>query len=209
LNVLRVDKIIVKKSLFTFIVITSFYGSQFIHAQNIAFGVKAGVNLASMNSDNSVASYHQQFGYQAGLFLRAKLHKIGFQPEVLLSKQEVLKANYSEKIEESFTYLNIPIMLKYYPIARLNVQLGPQFGLLLDGERKTNSTALNVFNKNIKEVYKSTDISISVGCGYDFKFGLEFDFRYNMGVKDINNVADGISQSRVFMVSLGWNFLKK
>jgi Outer membrane protein beta-barrel domain len=199
-----------KKSLFAFMVIALLCGSQSIHAQKIAFGVKAGVNLTSMNFDNSQFSSNPKLGYQVGFFFRATLHKIGFQPEVLICRHKVLKKTFGEDIEESFTYLNVPVMLKYYPIARLNIQMGPQFGFLLDGERKTNSTALNVFDKNIKDVYKSSDVSVSVGLGYDFKFGLELDFRYNVGIKDINNVADGGSiQSRAFMMSLGWAFLKK
>ena len=33
--------------------------------------------------------------------------------------------------------------------------------------------------------------------------------RYNIGVKDINNVANGEdAKSKVFLVSVGWNFIK-
>jgi hypothetical protein len=50
---------------------------------------------------------------------------------------------------------------------------------------------------------------VSLGAGYDFDFGLGLDFRYNLGVKDINNAVDGEPvKSRVILISLGWNFLK-
>jgi Outer membrane protein beta-barrel domain len=165
-----------------------------------------------MNFDNSLVSYSQA-GYQGGFFLRKKLNKIGFQPEVLLSWQKTLKKNSADRIEDSFVYLNIPIMFKYYPIERLNIQLGPQFGFLVGGERNFSSLRTPLFfneDLKIKDAYKNSDVSISVGGGYDFKFGLELDLRCNVGINDINNVANGASiQSRVIVVSLGWSFLKK
>lgn len=99
-------------------------------------------------------------------------------------------------------------MLKFYPVGGLNLQAGPQFGFLVDGERKYD-TFLGGSTEDITESYKSSDIAVSVGGGYDFKFGLNLDVRYNIGIKDINNAADGEeAKSRVFMVSIGWNFLR-
>jgi hypothetical protein len=98
-------------------------------------------------------------------------------------------------------------MVKLYPVAGFNLQLGPQFGFLIDGERKYD-TSFGSGSKDIKDHYKSSDSSISFGAGYDFDFGLGLDFRYNLGVKDINNAANGEEvNSRVFLISLGWNFL--
>ena len=51
--------------------------------------------------------------------------------------------------------------------------------------------------------------SYYAGAGWDFKFGLSVDVRYNIGVKDINNdVNREEAKSKVFLVSVGWNFLK-
>ena len=91
-------------------------------------------------------------------------------------------------------------MLKFYPVGGLNLQVGPQFGFLMDGERKYNSL-LGSGTEDITEYYKKSDLSVSVGAGYDFDFGLNFDFRYNLGVKDINNVANGEeARSRIFLL---------
>jgi hypothetical protein len=98
-------------------------------------------------------------------------------------------------------------MLKFYPIGGLNFQVGPQFGFLLDGERKYD-TFLGSGSQDITEYYKESDVSVSVGGGYDFDFGLSLDVRYNIGIKDINNVSNGEeARSRIFLLSLGWNFL--
>jgi hypothetical protein len=180
-----------------------------MHAQETAFGVKLGVNLSSMNLDDPEASYDSRTGYHLGIFLRGKFNKVAVQPEVLLftQKGEVNRATLGN-YENSFTYLSIPFMVKFYPVAGLNLQVGPQFGFLVDGEQ-TRTIGGFTTKHDITESYKSSDVSVSVGAGYDFGFGLGLDVRYNIGVKDINNEVDGDpAKSRVFMISLGWNFLK-
>jgi len=182
------------------------------HAQ-IAFGLKGGLNLSNLKVDDPQASYNSRTGYHAGLFLRGTADKVAFQPELLLYTQsnEIDYATSSinpGKVENSFTYLTIPVLIKFYIVSGLNVHAGPQFSFLLDGEQKIN-TSLFTGNKDIKDNYKSSDVAISVGGGWDFPFGLSTDVRYNIGIKDINNATNGEeAKSRVFLVSLGWNFLK-
>lgn len=173
-----------------------------------AFGIKGGLNLTSLKLDEPEASYDSRTGFHAGIFLRGRFDKVGIQPEMLLFTQRGEGTFSVGRVEESFTYLSIPVILKFYPIGGLNLQVGPQFGFLLDGER-TYSNVLGTIKEDIKDSYKSSDVSVSLGAGYDFGFGLGLDVRYNLGVKDINNQADGDpAKSRIFLVSLGWNFLQ-
>jgi hypothetical protein len=179
-----------------------------LHAQNTAFGLKAGLNLSTLNVQDPAATYNSKTGFHGGFFVRERFENIALQPELLLYTQngEVENTTFG-KAQESFTYLTIPIMIKFYPFGGLNLQLGPQFGFLLDGERKYD-TFLGSGTEDIKDHYKSSDVSVSFGGGYDFGFGLNLDARYNLGIKDINNAANGEPvKSRVFMISLGWNFL--
>lgn len=175
----------------------------------VAFGLKGGLNLTTLNVEDPELSYQSRSGYHAGVFLRGKFDKIAIQPEWLLFTQSgELESSAFGTAQEHFTYLSVPVMLKFYTIGGLNVQLGPQFGFLLDGERKYNSF-LGSGTEDITDYYKKSDISVSVGAGYDFNFGLALEARYNIGVKDINNAANGEeARSRIFLVSLGWNFLR-
>jgi hypothetical protein len=182
--------------------------SFFAFAQETAFGIKGGLNLTSLNVKDPKASYNSRTGFHAGIFLRGKFNKVAIQPEALLFTQNGdIKSSLFGTAQESFTYLSVPVMLKFYPVGGLNLQLGPQFGFLLDGERKYD-TFLGSGSQDIKDYYKSSDMSVSFGGGYDFGFGLGLDVRYNLGVKDINNAANGDPvKSRVFLISLGWNFI--
>jgi hypothetical protein len=179
-----------------------------VRAQETAFGLKAGINLATLNIDDPETSYDSRTGYHAGLFLRGKFERVAVQPELLLFTQRGEGTFAFGRTKDSFTYLSIPVMVKFYPIGGLNLQVGPQFGFLLDGEREYRN-ALGTHTEDIKDSYKGSDVSVSLGAGYDFGFGLGLDFRYNIGVKDINDAVDGESaKSRIFLISLGWNFLK-
>ena len=178
-------------------------------AAQVAFGIKGGLNLTTLNVQDPEVSYESRTGYHAGLFLRGRFGNVGVQPELLLFTQNgEVKSSWIGQAQEQFTYLSIPFMFKFYPVAGLNLQVGPQFGFLLDGERKYDGL-IRSGSEDITEHYKKSDVSVSVGGGYDFGFGLGLDVRYNIGVKDINNEANGEeAHSRIFLVSLGWNFLK-
>lgn len=175
----------------------------------VAFGIKGGLNLTTLDVKDPELSYESRTGYHAGIFLRSRMDKVAIQPELLLFTQRGdLESSFFGSARESFTYLSIPVILKFYPIGGLNIQLGPQFGFLLDGEREYDSF-FGSGTEDITDHYKKSDISVSVGGGYDFGFGLGLDVRYNIGLKDINDAADGQeARSRIFLLSLGWNFLR-
>ena len=175
----------------------------------VAFGIKGGLNLTTLDVKDPELSYESKTGYHAGIFLRSRMDKVAIQPELLLfTQQGDLESSFFGTARESFTYLSIRVILKFYPVGGLNIQLGPQFGFLIDGEREYDNF-LSSGTEDITDHYKKSDVSVSVGGGYDFGFGLGLDVRYNIGVKDINDAADGQeARSRIFLLSLGWNFLR-
>lgn len=175
----------------------------------IAFGIKGGLNLTTLDVRDPELSYESRTGYHAGIFLRTSFGKVALQPELLLFTQRgQIQSSFFGTAQESFTYVSVPVMLKFYPVGGLNIQLGPQFGFLVDGEREYDSF-LGSGRQDITEHYKKSDVSVSLGAGYDFDFGLALDVRYNIGIKDINNAADGQeARSRIILLSLGWNFLR-
>jgi hypothetical protein len=178
-------------------------------SQSIDLGIKAGANFASI-SDVEGGDAKSITGFQAGVFVGLKLgDKIGLQADVLYSQQ-------GSKISDrqfDFTYVNIPVVLKYYIFQGLNIQAGAQFGFLLDD--------------NIKEFYdgvteaKTSDISGIVGLGYDLPFGLRIDARYNLGLTDLGLTeileevisptaqltANDPVKSTVISLALGYSFL--
>ncbi|MBL7873380.1 MAG: PorT family protein [Cyclobacteriaceae bacterium] len=172
------------------------------------FGIKGGLNLSKLILSDPEASYQSKTGYHAGIFFQSKFDKVAIQPEVLLYTMQGNFSGPGYTGSEDFTYLTIPVMLKFFPVKGMNLQLGPQVGMLLNGERST-TTLVGTVKQDIKDQYEKTDYSVSAGLGWDFSFGLKLDARYNIGIKDINRATNGEeAKSRVFLVSLGWNFLR-
>ena len=174
-----------------------------------AFGLKGGINFTNFNVADAQGTYDSRTGYHAGFFLREKFNKVAFQPELLLFTQNNVIENYQGyyKVTQRFTYVSVPLMFKFYPIWGLNMQVGPQFGFLVDGQRKTD-TPLGTSTEDIKDYYKQSDVSISSGIGYDFKFGLGVDVRYNIGLRDVNNASNGeTAKSQVFLFRVNHNYL--
>lgn len=175
-------------------------------------GLKGGLNFASLDSDADVNS---RTGFHAGAFATIKLAKFAIQPEIIYSSQG---ANFEvpsfDDIESNFNYLNIPIMLKLYLIGGLNLQVGPQFGFLLNAESDDNvlediiGDATGGEVSDLKDAYKGSDVSLGIGAGIDLPFGLTADARYNLGLSEIddNSVLDA-TKNQVFQISIGYRFI--
>lgn len=127
-------------------------------AQDIKFGVKAGVNIANLAGDypsksgdyltleaGPITSFH------FGGFVEFQLNdKINFAPELLFSRQgndletkgspwnppTASFQTISFKQSPSLLYLNIPFMFKYEVVNKLHLEVGPQIGFLLSAKSK-------------------------------------------------------------------------
>jgi len=173
------------------------------------FGAKAGLNMATVVGDNTdnnkmVTSFH------VGAVAEFEINdQFSFQPELVYSMQGT-KVEYTllgQEIESSIeiSYINIPLMAKYYVTEELSLQAGPQIGFLMSAESKSGSTT-----SDMKDETKNVDFGLNFGLGYKMDNGLFFDARYNLGLSDLvderaNGDDDKISNA-VIQLSIGYNF---
>lgn len=175
-------------------VITLFIGTT-AFSQEIDLGIKAGVNFANISDVDIDLS--GRTGFQAGIFAGIKFtDKVGIQADLLYSQQG---AEFDGG-KFDLSYVNVPVVLKYYVVQGLNLQAGPQFGFIVD-----DKISLDVFG-DIADAEKA-DVSGIVGAGYDFPFGVRLDARYNFGFTDVSNDVDGNNKNNVFSLALGYSFL--
>lgn len=118
---------------------------------------------------------------------------------------DVLYSRQGSKIKDSDVklrtdYLNIPVLANFYLTRGMALKAGVQPGFLLAAKAKEGDVKVDV-----KEMYKTFDLSIPVGLSYDFKFGLILDARYNIGVTNLAKDA-GCTRNSVFAVTAGWRF---
>ena len=166
-----------------------------VNAQEIKFGAKGGLNFASVSGDNTegidgVTSFN--FGVLSEIPIS---DKFSFQPELMYSGQGY--SFYDNTI--ALSYLNIPLMGKYYLIKGLSVEAGPQIGFLFSA--KNDDT-------DAKDSFKTLDFGVNFGLGYKFNNGLNIGVRYNLGLTDINDIdnSTGKNKNGVFQLSVGYFF---
>jgi hypothetical protein len=179
-----------------------------------AAGIKAGPNFANINTDASAGeNYDARTGFHVGAFVLIKGKKVGFQPEVIFSQQGS-KFKYSSSdpsLKANFSYVNIPLILKLYTVAGINLQVGPQIGLLTSAKREDFASGQSgpITETDIKDDLKKTDIGLALGVGWDLPFGLTIDGRYNWGLSDINSGASTSSvKNQVWQFSVGYKLFK-
>jgi len=180
-------------------------------AQEIAIGIKGGLNFANINPSQSAGvNYDNRTGYHFGAFTLFKLSKIGIQPEVLFSKQGTKYTFSTTSTDANFDYINIPVILKIYLVAGINLQVGPQIGFVSGGDVKTTDKISGITTtQSAKDFVKGSDTSVALGAGWDLPFGLNIDARYNLGVS--SNAINGSTttfKNQVFQISAGFKLIK-
>jgi hypothetical protein len=198
------------KKLFVLAVAICLTTAAFAQAQ-FSLGLKAGPNFANIDTKGSVGSnYDNRTGFHGGAFALFKFTKIGIQPELIFSQQGSKFTFNGADIEANYNYFNVPIIIKLYTVAGINLQFGPQFGFLAGGERKASVIGSSVKStEDAKDVLEGSDISAALGVGWDLPFGLTLDARYNLGLKDVNkDDSFDKTKNQVWQVSVGYKLFK-
>ncbi|MEQ8581346.1 MAG: porin family protein [Marinoscillum sp.] len=174
----------------------------------VELGLKGGLNLANINREDAQATYESATGYHGGAYALVKVANIGIQPELLYSTRgtQVSFNDISGDFKQEYTYLDIPVMLKLYAVAGLNIQVGPQFGVLLSTDGKISDGNGGTTSIS-KDSYKNADISAAFGAGWDAPFGVNFTARYILGLTDIDSGSEE-AKNRTFQLSLGFRLFK-
>jgi hypothetical protein len=181
----------------------------------VAIGIKAGPNFSTVDTKASAGeNYKNRAGFHGGAFVLIKAAKIGIQPEVIFSQQGSKVEINSQNFESNFSYVNIPIMLKLYTVAGINIQAGPQFGFITNAETPIqDQLSPGTYRvEDVKDKMKSSDFTLGLGLGWDLPFGLTLDARYNLGLSKIyedaprNQTED--AKNQVFQFSLGYKLIR-
>ncbi len=159
------------------------------NAQAFRLGAKAGANLTKLSGQ----SFNEEFdlGYHLGGFAEIDFSKkLGIQPEVLFNQVNATRSSGFNSIyttisdptaaaDIKLSYLSIPILLRYNVGKMLTLNLGPQFGILID----KHETLL----KNGQEAFKKGDFGMVGGATINLK-ALRVYGRYNIGLANINDI---------------------
>ncbi|WP_431242864.1 porin family protein [Flavobacterium sp. P21] len=191
------------------------------NAQDVKFGVKGGLNLSNFSGDTEGVDLKSKAGFHVGGFAEIKLSdKFAIQPELLYSTQGPKAVNQMGEDENGITYtgdvcfnlsyINVPVMFKYYVAEKFNIEAGPQIGFLTSAKMKTTIDGFNGSNEmDVKDIFESIDFGLNLGAGYDFTDHFSADIRYNLGLANIAKTEDGDDSklhNGVFSLSVGYKF---
>ncbi len=197
------------KKIYLFIVMI-FLGLN-VYAQDNGFGVRAGVNIASMTNYNSKVGFHLGGLYRLQLSSNTPIF---FEPGVMLEFKggKLTQAGTSNTL--NLVYLEVPAMFAYrFQINNnwaIQPALGPFFSFGVSGTIKqtfmgqTQSADLFGSNGGLKRGDVGLKIalgalvnSIYFGCGYDLSF-VNLPKNYQTGDPKLRNGS--------FYISAGYNF---
>jgi hypothetical protein len=156
------------------------------YSQSFHFGIKAGANINKLTGEPFSSQF--SYGYHVGVYAELGLgKKWGIEPDILFNQVNVDTSDKFSSIYKfnnigqiQLRYLSIPIVLEYKLNNLISLQVGPQFGILMN--QSENLT------QNGQDAFKNGDISL-VG-GVQIKFGgFRFYGRYIEGLNNLNNIG--------------------
>lgn len=164
-----------------------------VNAQSVQFGIKTGINFATLRGEN-LANADASSGIHIGGLAELKFtDKFSVQPEILFSQLGTESGEEKLRLD----YIALPIMAKYYLLEGFSVSAGPQVAFLIYDQFTTPAVSLN---PNIEDV----DFGLNFGFGYNFKSGMFFSTRYSLGITAVQENPD--LKNGNFQLSLGYQF---
>lgn len=184
------------KTLLTLVFFLSLF--VFAKAQDTHFGLKAGLNISSLDVKDGV-DFDSKAGFHIGGLAHIHLSPhFAVQPELVYSEQGGKDGNDKWKLN----YINIPVLLQYMGGGGFRVQTGPQLGFAVSSKIKSGD-----IEQNINSSINTVDFSWSFGASYLFPEGLGVDARYNLGITNVNEADFPEVRNRVFQAGLFYQFM--
>lgn len=194
----------------TILIVAAFFTIVAASAQSdkteFQYGVKGGVNFSTIANENSnVDSPDKRTSFYGGLVAELPLHeRFSLQGEAFYSGQGFDRSvpGSKDKAEYQVSYIQVPLLAKFYLVEGLSIAAGPQFGFKINEE-------LDFDPKNGGGDYetnelKTFDFQGTAGLEYKFHNGLFLQGRYSYGFSDL--IKDESIHTSVFSAGLGYMF---
>lgn len=167
----------------------------FANAQkDMKFGVKGGLNSFTVTNQTGAKS---KIAFQLGGFAEFKVSdKFSVQPELMFTSQGAK----GDLATLNLSYINIPVIAKYYVTEELSLQAGPQIGFLMSA--KSDDT-------DVKDQLKSMDYGLNLGAGYNLNENMSLDLRYYLGFAQLQKdlaTGESASHNAGLLLSFGYKF---
>ncbi|AMR32657.1 hypothetical protein A0256_15115 [Mucilaginibacter sp. PAMC 26640] len=177
---------------------------------NFQVGLKGGVNLSSLSTDNSVFSSSNRAGYLGGLWARFGALGFNFQPEVYVTSKNVdINTSNNTSARAKFTSIDVPLLFggkvgafgfggRFYA--------GPLFSFAINKDNSFTNAVGQAATLN----YNNSNFALTAGAGIDIR-KISIDLRYEAGISKqnytLNNSTNYKTRVSLFNLSVGYAFL--
>ena len=166
-------------------------------------GIKGGYNISSVSFDGS-SETGKLHGYHIGIYGESYIGKyLSIQPEILYSKQGYKIIDDSGTYTQKLDYINVPLMLKLYPVKSFFIEAGPQIGFSIS-HKETFDAGFILYDRNQEFEPSNLDWGINLGTGFKSDAGVSLGVRYHLGQNDIYD--EDKPKNRVWQLYVGFDF---
>lgn len=184
----------------------SYTGSSFFSTskseESITYGIRAGMNVSSVNLENTTSS----IGYNVGVSLDMPIFESLYVQSGAYFTMKGGKNKYDNDKKLTTHYLEIPVLASYrYNISdntQIQLNFGPYFAFGLTGKYKNHGSEWECFDDN---ELKRFDMGLQLGTGVTIKkfyLGLGYDF----GLTNISQDSSDNMKNGNFFIQAGYNF---
>jgi hypothetical protein len=192
------------------LILSALFAIVVVNAQIPQFGIKGGVNVSNVNSNEGTAT-SSRLGFHVGALAHIHLgSSFAIQPEAMYSSQgfkyvENDPGPYKGEHSVALDYVNVPVLLQYMIGTGFRLETGPQLGVLVNVADRLNGTDTKLLENSD---FKTTDFAWVFGAGLMSNSGLGIDVRYNLGLSNIRNIPGYTSKvhNGVFQAGLFYQF---
>ena len=176
----------------------------------VQWGAKAGLNLADFSN---VDESKMKPSFHIGAFADIAINDfLSFQPELMYSRQGTFfKETYEGETYKDwarYDYINLPLVFKFYIAEKLSVDVGPQFGFVINASAKYDWPGESGTEDIDSDMYESFDVSAAMGLTYRVCRNIDVYARYNLGLTNVNKEEGDNTKikNNVIQVGVGYRF---
>lgn len=105
--------------------------------------------------------------------------------------------------ETNLSYVAAPALLLQTKIGFLKAYAGPQMGFLITAKSKTGN-----LEQDVKNTFKTTELSGVIGAEMNLPLRLMAGARYNFAINNISEIPQGTSRPGMYMIYVGLRLRK-
>jgi len=190
-----------------------------LSAQNAHIGVRGGYSIS--NWSGLVFDIGQEVsnisGFHGGIYIKVNFSDaIAIEPGIQYSQQGYKLSGTIEdsdgndvtgELESSIAYLHVPIPVKFI-FSGFHIGVGPYASFLLSANDEIFVQGVSIEKADSKEFIQDVDFGLTGSVGYEFKFGLNLQASYDLGLYNVvaiegyNSWSD--AKNRVLKFSVGY-----